>query len=371
MTAVSYGKEWLVDLARTGRRRLANKRPLTGYIGWTFRQNLGDDAMLEAAQSLLRGPVEPFRGERREALLAGLGLSGRSRFSRIFLGGGTLINHCYLGTVERALRLGVPVSTLGTGAGSPGFYASNENVPRVWRDVLLQCRSIGVRGPRSLAKLQAIGVTRAMVVGDLALGLTPDTALYHMRSRRFLLNAAAASCELSERILAELVLAARRMTDLGWRALPVALFPGDLAPTARVLRDAGIEVPEIPLPRCAEDFFKLARHAGIAIGVRLHCAVLSSCAGVAPLGIAYREKGLDFADSMDLAPWMIDAARLTPGAVAERAEALSQTAEGVGAAAHAKALQWRDTLKGYVALCMTLRSDSNLRSAGDPVQDTW
>lgn len=354
MTLIRTRKDWTIDLARTGARRLALKMPLTGYIGWTIAENLGDDAMLEAARSLLGDePIEVFRGERREALLAGVGLSGSSTFRRIFLGGGTLINHGYLGMIERVLRFGVPVSTLGTGAGSSGFSAPSEDVPAAWRDALLRFHAIGVRGPRSLAKLEAIGVVRATVVGDLALALTPDAAVADMASRRFLLNAAAPAARDSyagsERILAELVQAARRMRDLGWRAVPVAFSREDVVPTVRVLREAGIDVTEIARPRRAEDFFRLARNAGMAIGVRLHCAVLASAAGVAPLAVAYREKALDFAQSMDLDPWMVDVAELTPGVLTERAEALAQTADTVGAAAHAKALQWRDTLREYAA----------------------
>jgi hypothetical protein len=70
---------------------------------------------------------------------------------------------------------------------------------------------------------------------------------------------------------------------------------------------------------------------------------------MAPLTIAYREKGLDFGDSMDLALWMVDAARMTRGELTQRAEALVQTADGVGTAAHAKALQWRNSLRRYAA----------------------
>ena len=335
-------------------RRLAAKGPLTGYIGWTAAENLGDDAMLEAARGLLGSrDVEVFSGGRREALLAHMGLSGGSMFSRIFLGGGTLINHGYLGVVQRALSFGVPVSTLGTGVGGSGFSALSEAIPAAWRDALAGFRKVGVRGPRSLAKLRDIGVANATIVGDLALAVTPDVSLADMGSGCFLLNAAVPGAQdavgISEGILDGVALAARRMTELGWRAIPVAFSAEDVTPTARVLRDAGVTATEIAQPRSAEDFFRLARCAGLAIGVRLHCTVLSCCAGIAPVGVAYREKGIDFAESMDISRWMVDPARMGRYSLAERAEELTQISDGVGKAAHERALHWRDALRSYAA----------------------
>ena len=53
--------DWAVDLARTSVRRLAAAELLTGYIGWTWVNNLGDQAMLEAACRLFGGAnFEPF-----------------------------------------------------------------------------------------------------------------------------------------------------------------------------------------------------------------------------------------------------------------------------------------------------------------------
>lgn len=350
MTAVRTGGDWTLDLARTGIRRLSAPQRAIGYIGWTFAENLGDDAMFEAAQALLPGRrLETFRGARREGVLARFGLSGRHSFSRIFLGGGTLINLGYVGVVRRALEFGVPVRTLGTGVGSSGFGTASDPPLENWLELLSRFDRVGVRGPRSLKQLQAIGIQNAEVVGDLALALTPDAPLVSHDSSRFLLNVAApmrADPQFpSEIVLAELAGAARRLMDLGLEPDPVAFCEDDIAPLEAVMDKAGVTAG-IARPRTAEAYFELARHARISLGVRLHCAVLSVCAGLAPLSLAYRGKGNDFAASVGLEDWMVEPAA---AGLAERAATLADAAPEVGAKAHAAALRLRETLKRYVA----------------------
>ena len=67
-------------VARTllaGRHRLSGRKIL-GYIGWVGHDNLGDEAMFQAIQSLLAPCVlTSFRGNPQERLLALFGLSGR------------------------------------------------------------------------------------------------------------------------------------------------------------------------------------------------------------------------------------------------------------------------------------------------------
>jgi hypothetical protein len=350
MSAVRNRRDWALDLARTGARRLSAPRPAIGYIGWTFADNLGDDAMFEAVQELLpQRLVETFIGARREAMLARVGLSGTRTFSRIFLGGGTLINHGYLGVVRRALDFGVPVRTLGTGVGSSGFSATSETPPEDWRDLLARFECIGVRGPHSLQKLQKMGVEAAEIVGDLALALTPDAPLAGAENSRFLLNAAAPSAPdgafPTDRVITELADAAKQLVARGLEPIPVAFCAEDCAPLRAVLDRAGISA-RIERPRTADDFFRHARLARLSVGVRLHCAVLSVCAGLAPLAVAYRGKGKDFAASVGLEEWM---AAPEASGLAERAIALADLAPAIGAQAHSAALGWRETLRRYVA----------------------
>ncbi len=350
MTVVRTRTEWALDVVQTGIRRLAERRPTIGYIGWTVAENLGDDAMFEAAQVLLPGqPLETFRGRRREQMLALLGLSGTRTFSRIFLGGGTLINYGFLDVVRRAVDFGVPLRTLGTGVGSAGFSATSEAPPEDWRVLLAQFEEIGVRGPLSLERLRALGVPNAQVVGDLALALTPDAPRVTADATYFLLNAAAPKSAdpvfPSETVFSELAIAAKRLMALGLEPLPVAFCEDDLKPLQIVMARAGI-IGAIARPRTAAAFFDLASSARLSLGVRLHCAVLSVCAGLAPLTIAYRCKGKDFAASVGLDDWMVDPSAL---GLAERAAVLADVAPKVGATAHTAALHWREKLRKYVS----------------------
>lgn len=353
LTAVRNRRDWLVDLAKTSLRRFRRSDSSVGYIGWTVAENLGDEVMLQSAHLLLTGSnVEVFTGVRREAALARIGLSGSRTFDRVFLGGGTLINEGYLGIVRRALDFGIPVSSLGTGVGSSGFGSTCEDVSLEWRDALSQFRRLGVRGPHSKSKLEAIGLKNAEVIGDLALALTPETPTRNLQARRFIFNVAAPSAAdrdfPTDKLFEEFGRAARRLSDLGWEPIPVAFCEEDVAPIATVLRNAGMSVDRIELPKNAAAFFALAAGACMSLGVRLHCAVLSCCAGIAPLAVAYRGKGRDFAASVGLGEWMLDLDQLTGDAFAARAEDLAVRAEEIGTRAHSEARRWREALMGYV-----------------------
>ncbi len=358
MITLRERRGWAVDFANS----IARRRSLTkhcypnacniGYIGWTVGENLGDGAMFEAAQRLC-SPTELFQGVRREAVLAKFGLSGPRVFQHLYLGGGTLINDGHLGLVEKAIDLGLEISTLGTGVGSSGFATSDECVNPKWHHLLTQFKKVGVRGPVSAQKLTNIGVRNVQIIGDLAMALTPDKPLGHLRHERFILNAAAPTQPdrhyPNDLVITALAQATKLLTELGWRPVPIAMCQDDIEPIRQVLRDAQVEAT-IEQPRTSQAFFNLARGAGIAIGVRLHCAVLSSCAGVVPLTVAYREKGLDFARSMNICEWTLQPQKMSATDLAERAEALATPAgANIGLNVHQNALQWRAKLRGYVA----------------------
>lgn len=355
MSIVRNFGSWSIDTMATSLRRAqpAQKTSI-GYIGWTRKGNLGDEVMREAACSLFAPQrLEIFAGARRERMLHRFRLSGSHTFHKVYLGGGTLINDGYLGVVECALALGLPVSSLGTGAGSAGFETVEEGVSPAWREALMRFQNIGVRGPRSLAKLEAIGIRNSAVVGDLALALTPDVPAASPEAKCFLFNAARPSQPQpgfpAETVFKALVKAARQMKDLGWTVCAVAFSPNDVEPTKTTLREAGFPAVKIHQPKTFREFLRLAKGASCSIGVRLHCAVLSSCAGVAPLGVAYCEKGLDFADSMGLSGWLVDITDIGGDALTARAEVLVCRASELGTAAHARALAWRQTLRSYAA----------------------
>ncbi len=353
MQEVRTRLDWAKSALATGARRALLKGRSTGYIGWTIAGNLGDTAMYEAAEKLfVSEQLEVFSGSRREAMLAGVGLSGRTRFQRVFLGGGTLINHGYLSVVRRALQFGLPVSTLGTGAGSSGFSAKGELIDHEWRDALNAMQRVGVRGPRTLDKLRSIGVDKAEIVGDLALVLTAATPVNPGLARGFILNAAHPTgrdgeAEATPSTLEALAKAAKALVDRGLTPIPMAFCREDVAPTREVLKMAGLEGCGLETPVSSKAFFDLAVKARLTLAVRLHAAVLSCCIGVPPLAIAYREKGHDFAESMDHPDMMVDPRLLYAASFIDRAVALADDPVAVGRLLHSHALTFKERLRSY------------------------
>lgn len=343
---------WTSDLARTTSRRHQLEHNTIGYIGWTGRGNLGDEVMLEAAKSLYANRiVEVFSGVRREAILKHMSLSGSNFFGKAFLGGGTLINHGYLGVVRQALKFGIPLSTLGTGVGNPGFGSSNNLIDPEWKGVLKQFNRIGVRGPLSANKLRKIGID-AEVTGDLALALTPKSFRPERKANLAILNASLPSNATDELLSVDTMIdslagAARELLSQGLRILPVAFCAEDRAPLVAVLERAGLPVNGIVYPKTASEFFKIAEPALISVGVRLHCTVLSCCVGALPVGIAYRDKGHDFAASMQMPDMMISPKNLDTKILVERVANACENSEKLGSSIHAKSLVWRRKIEEY------------------------
>lgn len=337
----------LVRLAgdRAGALRSA---PRFVYIGGDGVGNLGDDTMAEAARRVL-APAQllPLAAEERERRLRRLGLSGPAFFHGAILGGGTLVNPLWHRPVLQALADGLPLWTLGTGVGSCGFAQPEGIAFEDWQPQLRRFRALGVRGPRSQARLRELGLDAAEVLGDLALALTPETRPKEVAPTRFLLNVAGDPGDPeTARGLAALEEAARSLVERSWQPVAVALHWDDEAPLKLLLGRLGRAGNPVHRPTTPEAFFALAAPCSLSLSVRLHGAVLGCCLGIPPLLLAYREKGLDFLESMDLGSWALrpdsDAAtarKLLSRLEAERFE-LRDTI-------HRRALDWRRRLEAY------------------------
>jgi len=297
----------LARSARIATRRWAHgshdRRARAGYIGGHGGGNLGDDLMLDIARELFPAwSLVDCAESWHEKRLARLGLSGRRYFDHVLLGGGTLISPFWYGKVEAAIDLGVPVSSLGSGAGSCGFIQGDDIDLSAWAPLLKGFANLGVRGPRSLAKLRGLGVEHAEVVGDLALSLTRDEAVSADPTPTIALNLSLPAsnepqCGEAERF-DELLRTLRPWVRRGWAVRPYAMNPADVSPTRGFvdrLCGAGLDVPHLD---SVEGFFTHVGPATVNIAVRLHGAVLGCCAGVPPVMLGYREKCLDFAESL-------------------------------------------------------------------------
>lgn len=337
-------------------RRQYLAQACSGYIGWIGHNNLGDEAMFAAAQKLFPSEILlHFDGVQRERILAALGYSGNHYFKKVLLGGGTLVNDGYFCLVERALSMGLELSTLGTGIGSSGFSSPQDASYSKWLPLLKHFKHLGVRGPLSLIRLQNLGIGSAEVTGDLALALTKENLTCPAQSQSFAFNVcipqSAENTTDSDNLIASFIAVVRSFYQQGMRPVPIALAPDDFEPTRIVLDEAlGKHNIQVQVPANHEQYFALVQDCAFMIGVRLHAAVLSCCVGVPPLLIGYRDKCADFMESMELDAWLVPLLNLTAETLWEHVETLSRQRDSLAIKIHSNALKYRKKLENYACL---------------------
>jgi len=288
-------------LARTllaVRHRLSGKKIL-GYIGWVGHDNLGDEAMFQAIQSLLSPCVlVPFRGNPQERLLAMLGLSGRRFFDGFVLGGGTHVNPGFWLLVEAADRTGLPMFMFGTGVGSSGLGQPDDVSLTPWESMASRFTAVGVRGPLSREALHGLGFDGIQVIGDPALGFTTPSG--GPRRRRSRLDVSLAG-PLPESLEAAISWPIASFQDAGGEVVGVALGEGDDERLVRQFACAGLPgLPVVPVRTDPHAYIRLVRGAECVVAGRLHAGILACAAGVPPILLAHRSKYADFAASMGL-----------------------------------------------------------------------
>jgi polysaccharide pyruvyl transferase WcaK-like protein len=331
---------------------LLEGRPRLAYVGGHGVQNLGDDALFEAAQRVLDGcHVATFRYPRRESRLARLGLSGPRYFRHFILGGGTFINDYGLPVVRTALQQGLSAWTLGTGVGSAGFNMRRRPDLTEWRALLRDFRAVGVRGPLSKATLDALGVPHAEVVGDLALMLARQAPLPPVLPRRFAVNITLPPPQEREGYpyerLEGLERAIRHFVAREWTPVFVSMHVNDDAPLRRLMAAVGRSEEPLHHPTTAEEYLELVGPCTLTLATRLHAAVLSCCAGTPALSLGYREKCLDFMASLGLEAWHVDLA-VPEDDIFTRALELAEQADGLRATVLARAQERQRGLREYV-----------------------
>jgi len=339
-------------VARLRLAALLEGRPRLAYVGGYGFQNLGDDALFEAARQELDGfYLATYRYPPQEVRLARLGLSGSRYFEQFILGGGTFINPYGLPVVRTALQQGLPAWTLGTGVGSAGFSMSRQPDLTEWRPLLRDFRAVGVRGPYSKALLDALGVPHVEEIGDLALVFAQAAPSPVTHPRRFAVNITLPPPEEREGYpyerLEGLERAIRALMAREWTPVFVAMHSNDHAAIRRLM--AAVGQPEAPLhmPERTREYMELVGACTLTLAVRLHAAVLSCCAGTPVLSMGYREKCLDFMASLGLEAWHVDLA--TPeGDLFERALALAEQADGLRSTVLARAQEKQRGIRAYV-----------------------
>ncbi len=336
------------SLARQRWRMKSKEQRAIGYIGWIGHENLGDEAVFEAIRDSLRvdESLIPFIAAEGESLLARFGLGGTAVFRSVLLGGGTLIHPYYLPVARLAQKFGIPLYTVGTGVGSPGFFTPERPSLSGWKEILQNCELVSVRGPMSLARLQELGVAHAEIIGDPALGLAPDAPPAYRTRQRLIISLAQeerAAPGSSEFIMFRHVgKIANDFVGKGGEVIGVALGPKDRAALERFKRDHGVGGLRIEDHRTStRDFFQTISGSIGLIGVRLHSAVLASCVGVPPILFAYRDKCKDFMSSMDLGDFAVEVSQEHgPRHLDECYDRLQSQAD-LGPAVYEKAIYWK------------------------------
>jgi hypothetical protein len=283
--------------------------------------------------------------------LSKVGLAGPSYFDSVILGGGTLINPGWTEIVGFAQSQGHRMWTFGTGAGSYGFGIGNDTDISEWSDLLGKFQGLGVRGPLSVQRLNAMGLKNVEMIGDSAFTLTLPQAAPLM-AKRFVLNVTLPPEEAYDPqkfpFLSQLEAAVKECVANGWEVVPVAMNPDDFPAIEGVLRAIGLESISTHQPLKAQEYLDLLSGSSFSIGVRLHACIISYCAGVPTLMLGYRDKCLDFMKSMDMEEWYIDIDSPSSGRIEERTRALIADARLVGPIAYDRARHWQDVQSNYV-----------------------
>jgi hypothetical protein len=259
--------------------------PTIRYVGWTGKENLGDDALLQAITGLLDwGRVQTSK-----------------RADLLLLGGGTLINRePYLDWLEDNDSPRIERAVLGTGVANPGFWGRAAESAR-WKEWLGTCAYLGVRGPHSAAVLGDWGV-EAEVVGDAALmfesSADPIDGLVVVspcRTRGELWGGA------DDAVIDGLV---DVIDELGRQGRPVTLIaahPDDDGPCIQIMRRTSHRaVGYLSGYEDVDRALSLFASADLVVAERLHSAVLAAAVGTAFIGLEYRPKVRDFAASLNM-----------------------------------------------------------------------
>jgi len=339
-----------------------------GYIGWVGHGNLGDEAVYEAIQKStdFGEPLIPFIAAEGESMLHKFRLGGCEIFRAVLFGGGTLIHPYYLPSGRLAHKLRIPLYTVGTGVGSPGFFTPERPSLDGWKEVLQDCELLSVRGPLSHKRLLGLGLTQVETIGDPALGLAPDTPPAYRSRQRLIINLVheerPVSGSTEYAMLSEVAMIANDFADKGGELIGVALARRDRVALEQFKRDHRVHrlAIEDRHTSVAGLFNTLAGSIAL-IGIRLHSAVLASCVGVPSILFAYRDKCKDFMASMDVEDLAVDvSSNRGPRQIRGSFERL-QSDSTLGAAIYAKARSWKETQQVfYEKLAVSI---TNLRTS--------
>jgi hypothetical protein len=325
------------DMPPSGQSQRDATRPGVRYVGWVGKDNLGDEAMLEAVRRLMPWADVSTSGDPTDLLL---------------LGGGTLINRrIYLDWLREKDSPRSERAVFGTGVASPEFWGLTER-PEDWVEFLTTCALVGIRGPRSAETLRSWGYDgRLEIIGDPALALDPPPDCPPRRADRLVISPVATGGELwggSDEgvfsVLADLIGSA---TAEGRDVWLLSCFPGDDRHCIDLMRRAGRpDLPYLAGYADLEEALRLLRSAKVVVAERLHAGVLAAAMGTPFVGLEYRPKVRDFAASVGVEHLVLRTDTLTPASLRECVAGLEQGYADVAEAMDKHVTDLRQRLAG-------------------------
>ena len=266
----------------------SDERPGIRYVGWVGKDNLGDEAMLEAAVRLMPWGEVATRGEASHLLL---------------LGGGTLINrNQYLGWLTERDSPRIERAVFGTGVANPEYWGLTED-PDEWQRWLDTCCYVGVRGPNSAQTLVDWGYTGEIeICGDPALALTRPEI--EVEPGSVLIAPVWTGGELwgksDHQVFEALASVAARLVSEGRKVTLMSCHPSDDRPIILIREMAGAGIDYFCGYEDVAESMRAISAAGVVVGERLHACVLAAAAETPFVGLEYRPKVRDFAASVDM-----------------------------------------------------------------------
>ena len=298
--------------------RLRRRHPV--YLGWLGYENLGDEAMFEAARSVIPDLIGvPHRELGDGAWLRGV--------RHVVLGGGTLVGHAEFRTaLERAADASAHLYVTPVGVEDPAYRGEDEaalrDELRLWAPLLRRLSPLGVRGPRSQRLLAELGVS-ADVVGDPAL-LLGDGDGGRGEPGVFGLNAGIAWRMWGrdpDGLVDQLVAVAQEMRERGWRVRLISIWARDAPFVDEIARRVGTPT-EVVHARSVAEALEAIGSCWLFTGLKLHSVVLACAMGVPALSLAYQPKCIDFMASLGLESWAIRTDEMTVAGLVEQLQAL-------------------------------------------------
>jgi polysaccharide pyruvyl transferase WcaK-like protein len=266
------------------------------YMGWLGHNNIGDEACFLGISQCLPGVQLDYWdiGPWPKLQLPDLSI----------IGGGTLLDLSFDTRGKHILALqeaGVPTVFWGTGV----LPCSGLMSPQA-KKMLEGAALVGVRGPQSLRLLQANGIMTAKIIGDPALVLPRSKLPIGKSSRVVAVNVGDARGRMlgsEQYVVDQLNLVTRNLVASGYTVILFSMWPSDEKYISKICYATKVRQFTASVPELLEFF----RTCYCVIGMKLHAVVLSATAGVPFISIGYRDKCLDFAESVGLERWVVPA----------------------------------------------------------------